>query len=56
MAKFYRVLVRRSLPLLAAGVLLQTGGCDPGALVAQTGQAIISQLIGGVVFGAFNLV
>lgn len=56
MRMFYRVLVRRSLPLLSAGILLQAGGCDPGALVAQTAQAILTQLIGGIVFGAFNLV
>jgi len=56
MRTFCRVLVRRSLPLLSAGILLQASGCDPGNLAAQTAQAILTQFVGGIVFGAFNLV
>jgi len=51
-------LLRRALPLLSGGVLLQTGGCgvDLGAFAVQVTQSILGQLVGGLVFGAFNLV
>lgn len=49
---------RRWASLLAAGMLLQVGGCtiDLAELTGGLINTIATQLIGSVVFGAFNLV
>ena len=48
---------RRIAPLLGAGMLLQTGGCnlDINTLAAGLATSIVNNLITNLVFGAFNL-
>ncbi len=50
-------ITRRIVPVLTAGVLLQTGGCtvDFDSLASGLVSAIANDLITGIVFGAFNL-
>ncbi len=48
---------RRLAPLLTAGMLLQVGGCETtaGEIAAGLAAAVVTQLINGIVFAAFNL-
>ncbi len=57
MSRVYSI-VRRSLPLLGAGMLLQAGSCavDTNALAAGLATSVVNSLISSFVFGAFNLV
>lgn len=54
-------LMRRWMPVLGAGVLLQTGGCqtDTAALLASsvTGllASVVNEIITAFVFNAFNV-
>ncbi len=52
-------LMRRAYPVFAAGLLLQAGGCggiDFTQLAAGLTNAIVNELITGLVFGSLNLV
>ena len=57
MVRCLNYLVRRSAPILGAGVLLQTGGCgvDIGSAGSTLFGLILEQLVGSFVFGAFNV-
>jgi len=48
-------IARKLYPLLAAGVLLQTTGCDTSVLSSQLSTLVVQNLIASYVFGAFNL-
>lgn len=56
MRKRMAKLVARSAALLSAGVLFQTAGCDPGAIVAGLTSSIVNTVISDLVFGAFNVI
>ncbi len=47
--------VRRAVPLLSTGMLLQAGGCDLNSLAAGVAGSVLNSLISSLVFGAFNL-
>ena len=49
-------MARKLYPLLAAGVLLQTTGCDTTGLTGTLATLVIQNLISSYVFGAFNLI
>lgn len=53
----YRRLLRRGTFLAGGAVLLQAVGCstDLQLIFGQVTQAILSQFIGGLVSGSFNL-
>ncbi len=55
--RFYSLL-RRTVPLLGAGMLFQANGCglDTNALAGGLVTYIANSLISSFVFGAFNLV
>ena len=55
--RFERGLWRRLAPLAAAGVLLQTAGCQTTTLDLINGLIVSSatNLINGIIFGAFGL-
>ena len=48
---------RRIAPVLGAGMLLQSGGCnlDINTIAAGLATSIVNNLITNLVFGAFNL-
>ncbi|MBI3835113.1 MAG: hypothetical protein HY287_12355 [Planctomycetes bacterium] len=48
-------IARKLYPLLAAGVLLQTTGCDTGVLTSQLATLVVQNLIASYVYGSFNL-
>lgn len=49
--------LRRCYPWLAAGTLLQVGGCmiDTNALAAGLVQSIVNTFIADLIFGVFNV-
>lgn len=49
-------MMRKVMPLLAGGVLLQTGGCNSNELLAGWLNAIVGAWVQSLVFGSFNLV
>lgn len=52
-------LMRRAYPFFTAGLLLQAGGCggvDFTQLATGLTNAIVNELITGLVFGSLNLV
>lgn len=57
MMKRWKSLVRRAAPLLAGGMLLQTGACslDVNTLTAGWLTAVANDLISGFVFRNFGL-
>ena len=58
MTKRWNAMTRKLAPLLAAGMLLQAGGCELNADTLATGliASIANDLIAGIVFGALGLV
>ncbi len=57
MTKRIDALLKRARPLLAAGVLLQVGGCNPdlNTLAAGLLTSIVNTFITNFVFSALNL-
>ena len=57
MTRRWNALARKIAPMLGAGVLLQTGGCnlEPAGLAQELVTAIANNLITSLVFGVFNL-
>lgn len=57
MMKHFDCFVRRSALILSAGMLLQVGACNVDATTGAVTLLglVLQRLIGGVVFGAFNL-
>ncbi len=57
MTKHMHRIYRRVAPLLAAGMLLQAGGCtfDFNSLTAGLLNSILTNLLTSIIFGAFNL-
>ena len=57
MTKMFQKFTRRIGPALAAGMLLQAGGCtiDPTSLASGLANAIASNLISSIVFGTFGV-
>ncbi len=53
----FRLLARRALPLLSAGVLLQAGSCaiDTQSIAQGVATSVLNSLISSLVFGAFGL-
>lgn len=50
------VITRKLAPILAAGILLQTGGCTTNNLLVNVFSAVTGSVIQEFVFGAFNLI
>ena len=56
MMRRYESMMRKAMPFFAAGVLLQTGGCDTNELLAGWLNSVLTTMIQHLVFGSFNLV
>ena len=48
--------MRKAVPLLAAGVLLQAGGCNTNEVLVQWLNAVVASWVQSLVFGSFNLI
>lgn len=57
MTRRLQKLTRKSYPLLAAGILLQTGGCtvDLNTLVSGLATSIVNTFVADLIFGIFNV-
>ena len=57
MTRRFEWITRRAAPLLAAGMLLQAGGCsiDPTAVTGGLLTTIANTLLTTYVYGAFNI-
>ena len=57
MTKRFNYIVRRIIPVVSTGLLLQANGCtlDSSTLLAGLASAIANQFISSYVFGAFNV-
>ena len=57
MTKRWKAIVRRVVPVLSAGVLLQANGCalDPVALTQGLLTTVVNDVINSIVFGIFNV-
>ena len=56
MMRRYESMMRKAMPFFAAGVLLQTGGCDTNELLAGWLNSVLTTMIQNLVFGSFNLI
>ena len=48
-------LMRRVMPFLAAGILLQTSGCDVGGLVGSLASTLAGAVLSDLISGSFGL-
>ncbi len=48
-------LMRRAMPFLAAGILLQTGGCDVGGIVGGLASTLAGAVLSDLIYGSFGL-
>ncbi len=57
MTNRWQVILRRAVPLLSGGLLLQANGCtaDLNTLIQELVTATATNLVASFVFGAFNL-
>lgn len=57
MGKCFDSLLRKVVPILSAGMLLQTGGCtfDAGSAAQTLGDFVLARIVSSIVFGAFNV-
>ena len=57
MTNRWQVILRRSVPLLSGGLLLQANGCtvELNTLLQELVTAAATNLVASFVFGAFNL-
>ena len=56
MTRRYESMKKKAMPLLAAGMLLQTGGCDTNELMLGWFNSILGAWVQSLVLGSFNLV
>lgn len=56
MLKCYRAVKRKAAFIAAAGILLQTTGCDLSGQLQDITMAVASAVVSNFVFGLFNLV
>ena len=58
MTRHWNAIVRKTVPALSAGLLLQAGGCDiadPNTIAQGLFTTIANNVISSFVFGVFNI-
>ena len=56
MTERFQPIMRKSMPLLAAGVLLQVGGCNSNEVLSGLLTSIVGSILQSLIYGSFNLV
>ena len=56
MTKRFQPIMRKAMPLLGAGVLLQAGGCNSNEVLSGLLTSIVGSILQNLVYGSFNLV